>query len=217
MGKGKEMGAIIGAIAGHAVGLPILLAGAITESDFLLEMSEGIARVSMNTGALLGDVAEGTAETIKGVVNEDKNLQEQGMTRVIDSGVTYAKGVGKGITKLAVDGIETIEAIVEGDSDKAIQVGKELVKTVAVGAMAIGVADVIEGIGDFDADLDFDTDDDWSEFANNEFLDEHPNMHHVTPHERVLSDGTSIWIDGDGDTTVDTFDGWYQDNPTYKG
>lgn len=217
MGKGKKFGAIVGGIAGNIVSLPVLLAASATESDFLHEMYEGIVKVSMNTGALLGDVTEGTVETVKGVINEDKQLQTQGINRVLDSGATYVEGIGKGIVKIAKDGIDAVEAIVEGDSDKAMKVGKEIVKTVAVGAMAIGVADVIDGIGDFDADLDFDADDDWSEFANNEFLEEHPDMHHVTPHERVLSDGTSIWVDGDGDTTVDTFDGWYQDNPTYKG
>ena len=41
-------------------------------------------------------------------------------------------------------------------------------------------------------------------------------MHHVTPHERVLSDGRTIWVDGDGDTTVDTSDGWFQGNPNYR-
>lgn len=217
MGKGKKFGAIVGGIAGNFVSLPVLLAASVTESDFLYEMHEGIVKVSMNTGALLGDVTEGTVETVKGVVNEDKKLQKQGINRVLDSGATYVEGLGKGIIKIAKDGIDTAEAIVKGDSDKAIEVGKEIVKTVAVGAMAIGVADVIDGIGDFDTDLDLDADDDWSEFANDEFLEEHTDMHYVTPHERVLSDGTSIWVDGDGDTTVDTFEGWYQDNPTYKG
>ena len=217
MAKGKEIGALIGAFVGYAVGLPITMAASLTESEFLEEVSEGITRVSMNTGALLGDVTEGTAEVIKGVVNEDKSLQTKGINRVVDSGATYIKGVGKGVAKLATDGIETIEAIVEGDSDRAIEVGKEIAKTVAVGAMAIGVADVIDGLGDLDTDLDFDADDDWSEFAHEEILEEHPDMHHVTPHERVLADGRAIWVDGDGDTTVDTFEGWYQHNPTYKG
>jgi len=216
MGKGKEIGAIFGAIAGTVVGLPVHIAAAVTESDFLSEISEGITKVSMNTGALLGDVAEGTSETIKGVVNEDKKLQKQGIDRVINSGTTYVKGVGKGVAKLAGNGIETIGAVVDGDTEKAKKVGKEIVKTVAVGVMAIGVADVVDGIIDADFDLDI-QDDGFEDVANEEFLLEHPDMHHVTPHERVLSDGTSIWVDGDGDTTVDTYDGWYQDNPSYKG
>ena len=211
MEKGKKIGAIVGGIAGNIVSLPVLLAASVTESDFLHEVYEGIVKVSMNTGALLGNVTEGTVETVKGVINEDKQMQTQGINRVCDSGITYIEGIGKGIINIAKNGIDTIEAIVEGDSDKAVEVAKEILKTVAIGTIAIGVADVIDGIGDFDAD------DEWSEFAHNEFLEEHPDMHYVTPYERVFSDGTSIWVDGDGDTTVDTFEGWYQNNPTHKG
>ena len=106
MGKGKKFGAIVGGIAGNFVSLPVLLAASVTESDFLYEMHEGIVKVSMNTGALLGDVTEGTVETVKGVVNEDKKLQKQGINRVLDSGTTYVEGLGKGIIKIAKDGID---------------------------------------------------------------------------------------------------------------
>lgn len=41
-------------------------------------------------------------------------------------------------------------------------------------------------------------------------------MHHVSPHYRTLPDGREIWVDGDGDTTVDTYDGWMQHNPDYR-
>ena len=65
------------------------------------------------------------------------------------------------------------------------------------------------------ADNDF-SDNDLTEVGIEEYLTENPNMHHVTPHERVLSDGRTIWVDGDGDTTVDTSDGWFQGNPNYR-
>ena len=46
--------------------------------------------------------------------------------------------------------------------------------------------------------------------------EENPNTHHVTPHERVLPDGRTIWVDGDGDTSVHTQGGWEQHNPDYR-
>ena len=46
--------------------------------------------------------------------------------------------------------------------------------------------------------------------------EENPNTHHVTPHERTLPDGRTIWIDGDGDSRVDTQGGWEQHNPDYR-
>lgn len=215
MGVIKDIGKLVGNVAGAVIGVPINMVGEAIESDFLQDVGEGIYKVTAQTGELLGSVAEGSVETIKGVVNEDNQMQTQGLNKIFDSGATYVTGMARGVAKIAKDGIDTIDAIIEGDSDKAIKVGKEIIKTVAVGTLAIGVADVIDGIGDIDLDLD--ADDGWDAFANEEFLEENPNMHHVTPHERVLADGTSIWVDGDGDTSVNTFDGWYQGNPTYKG
>lgn len=213
MGVIKDIGTLFGNVAGAVIGVPINIVGEAMDSKFLQDVGEGIYNVSAHTGELLGNVAEGSVETIKGVVNDDNEMQLQGLNKIFDSGVTYVTGMATGVTKIAKDGIDTLDAIIEGDSDKAIKVGKEIVKTVAVGTLAIGVADVIDGIGD----MDLDADDGWDEFANEEYIAEHPDMHHVTPYERVLADGTTIWVDGDGDTSVDTFDGWYQGNPTYKG
>lgn len=82
--------------------------------------------------------------------------------------------MGRGILKTAESGIETVGAIIDGDTDKAIKVGKEMVKTAAIGALSLGVLDVIDGIAD------------------------------------------GIDVDGDGDTSVDTYDGWVQHNPDYR-
>jgi len=39
---------------------------------------------------------------------------------------------------------------------------------------------------------------------------------HVEPHWRILPDGTQIWVDGDGDTSVHTDGGWTQTNPDFR-
>lgn len=35
-------------------------------------------------------------------------------------------------------------------------------------------------------------------------LIENTNSHHVEPHWRTLPEGSTIWVDGDGDTSVHT-------------
>lgn len=209
----KDAGKLIGTATGIVLGAPIALVGEIVDSKFLQDVGMGVYKATERTGELLGNVAEGTTETICGVLNEDKKMQHEGVAKLLDSTESYVEGMVYGVGNVIIKGVNTIDAIIEGDSEKAIEVGKEVIKTVAVGTLAVGVADVIDGI----ADLDIEGDDEWDEIAHEEFMKEHPNMHHVTPHERVLSDGTSIWIDGDGNNAVDTFDGWYQDNPTHKG
>lgn len=44
-------------------------------------------------------------------------------------------------------------------------------------------------------------------------LVENPNDHHVEPYWRTLEDGTEIWVDGDGDSSENTNEGWTQSNP----
>ncbi len=215
MGFIKDIGKFVGEVAGFAIGAPIAIAGEVIESDFLKEVGEGVYKASSHTGALLGNAAEGTAETIYGTVTDDMVMQSEGIDKVVDSGLTYAKGVINGTARMVGNGIETACAIMDGDTDKAVKVGKEIAKTALVASFAFTVADVIDGLDDLDsADNDglaaFD-----DSYENDGYI-ENPNIHHVTPHERTLADGRVIWVDGDGDTSVDTFDGWFQSNPNYK-
>ena len=208
MGFIKDLGKMAGSVAGIAIGAPISLVGEVIKSDFIQEIGEGVYKVSGRTCELLGNATEGVAETVYGTLTSDKAMQSNGIDKVIDSGVTYAKGIAKGTAKMAENVIETGCAIMDGDTDKAIKVGKEIVKTAAVASFAITVTDVLDDIGVFD-----DVDDTLAD--NDEFI-ENPNVHHVTPHERILADGRRIWVDGDGDTSIDTFEGWNQTNPNYK-
>lgn len=211
MGFLKEIGKIAGSIAGVVVSAPVYLAGEVVNSDALREIANGAYKVTERTGELLGSATEGVAEAIYGTVTSDGDMYSDGINKVFDSGGAYIEGVGKGIAKMATNGLETVEAILDGDTDTAIKAGKEIVKTVAVCTLAIGVADVLDGVinGLDDAD-------DGLLIADNDDFIENPNLHHVTPHERLLPDGSTIWVDGDGDTSVDTYDGWYQSNPDYK-
>jgi len=203
MGFIKDIGKLAGGMLGATLGLPVYLAGEIVNSDFLREIGDGVFKVTEHTGELLGNVTEGVTETVYGIATSDSTMQSNGVSKVVDSGVSYVKGVANGVIKTAENGIYTTLAILDGDTDKAIKVGKELIKTAAVASIAIGINDVLDGLDVFD-----DTDD-----VN---LIENPNIHHVRPHERTLPDGRTIWVDGDGDTSIDTYDGWYQSNPDYR-
>lgn len=208
MGFIKDLGKIAGSVAGMAIGVPISLVGEVVKSDFLQEIGEGVYRVSGRTGELLGNATEGAVETVYGTLTSDKMMQSGGIDKVVDSGVAYAKGIVNGTVRTAKNVTETACAILDGDTDRAIKVGKELVKTAAIATLAVTVTDVIDGLDIFDDEDDG--------FVDNDDFIENPNIHHVTPHERTLADGRTIWVDGDGDTSIDTFDGWFQTNPNYK-
>lgn len=144
------------------------------------------------------------------------------------------------MVKFVENGLRTTDAIIGGDTDTAVKVGTEMLKTVAVGVLAIGIVDACDGIGEsldgtvdglpvadndvYDGIVDeldgmvdglIDTVNNFLMVDNVDFI-ENPNEHYVTPYERLLPDGRTIWVDGDGDTTVDTNGGWLQSNPDYK-
>lgn len=151
MGLFKELGEIAGAVAGVAIGAPIYLVGAMTNSDYIKGIADAAADVTVHTGKLVGTVTDSTVKCATGIINSDSKKAEEGFAEVIECSANTIVGMGKGLLTTAEKGIDTISAIAEGDEKKALKAGKELLKIVAVSALAVGVCDVVGGI---DADGD---------------------------------------------------------------
>lgn len=217
MGFLKDLGQVAGQIAGVAIAAPVILVGEVVKSDYIKEIGEAAGNVTAHTGEILGSVAESTVKCASGIINNDSKKVNEGFSEVVETSAKTVVGMGKGLVKTAEKGIDTVAAIADGDTDKAIRTGKELVKIAAVSTLAVGICDVIGGL-DLDHDGIPDILEDHGLFGDkdNVQLVENPNMHYVSPHNRTLPDGREIWVDGDGDTTVDTYDGWVQHNPDYR-
>lgn len=217
MGFLKDLGQVAGQIAGAAIAAPVILVGEVVNSKYIKDIGEAAGNATAHTGEILGFVAEGTVKCASGIINNDSKKVDEGFSEVVETSAKTVVGMGKGLIKTAEKGIDTVVAIAEGDTDKAIQTGKELVKIAAVSTLAVGVCDVIGGI-DLDHDGVPDILEDHGLFGDKDDVQlvENPNMHYVSPHYRTLPDGRKIWVDGDGDTTVDTYDGWMQHNPDYR-
>ena len=172
----------------------------------------------MKTGEIVGNLADGTYDAIGGLITDDKQQAKRGYEEILGTVQDTATTIGKGIVHVSEKGVETVQAIREGDTDKAIEAGKELAK-VTVGVFSVGVIDIIDGADGITDGVGSDNVAQASalETADVEYTtEENPNTHHVTAHERVLPDGRTIWVDGDGDTSVDTQGGWEQHNPDYR-
>ena len=217
MGFLKDLGQFAGQIAGVAIAAPVIIVGEVVKSDYIKEIGETAGNVTAHTGKILGSVAEGTVKCASGIINNDSKKVNEGFSEVVETSAKTVVGMGKGLVRTAEKGIDTVVAIADGDADKAIKTGKELVKIAAVSTLAVGICDVIGGL-DLDHDGIPDILEDHGLFGDKDDVQlvENPNMHYVSPHNRTLPDGREIWVDGDGDTTVDTYDGWVQHNPDYR-
>ena len=109
--------------------------------------------------------------------------------------------------------IDTADGLLERDWDKVKTSGRSLAKVVAVSTIAIGVVDAVDGVDTSGAESLAAADS--STVADSTQIENY-NVHDVSPHERVLPNGDVIWVDGDGDTSVDRDTGWTQTNPNYR-
>lgn len=224
MGFIKNLGSMTGKLAGGVVGGAVGIVGEVTNSDFIKEIGQGVYQVSSKSGELIGDLAEGTVHTVVGVISDDDSLRKKGMSQFGDAAEDTIKSAANGIVSVTKKGLNTAGAILDGDKEKAMECGKDLLKIAVVSVLSLGVIDVLDGVDGIDgidgADHVAISDGiDVDDSVNTDFDDvyvENPNMHNVTPHWRTLSDGGEIWIDGDGNTSVNSGDGWMQHNPDYE-
>ena len=146
MGFFKKLGHLAGSVTGLAVSTPVYLVGEIIKSDYIKEIATVAADVTAHTGKVLGSVTDSTLKCASGIITQDSSKAEEGFSEVIESATNTMVGIGKGLINTVEKGIDTVSAIADGDSEKAIKTGKELVKIAAVSTLAVGICDVIGGI-----------------------------------------------------------------------
>jgi len=209
MGFFKDLGEIAGGIVGGVVGGVTMGIGEIIESEFVKEIGESVATVSVNAGKTVGQAADGVAGVAVGIISDDSKMVEDGFSEIGDSATRTITGVCNGVGHIVESGVETIEGIVDGDEEKIVNGAKKLVKVAAVSALAVGVGDYVGIIGD-DMDgvdysaHDFDTDGIDVDVDGDGMVDVHDvDPHYVSGHFRDGEYVEGYWRDGDGDTSVD--------------
>lgn len=209
----KNLGKGLGEGAGFVLGGSVKAAGKFINNDFIQEIGESVDGSMKNTGNILGNVADGIAEVGIGALENDSVRRDKGFsdlgktTKVVGDQLLTAAG------QIVGDAIDTVDGIIEGDLDKVKQSGRSLVKVVAVSTIAIGIVEAVDGVDTSGTESLVAAD---SSMTADSTQIENYNVHDVSPHERVLPNGDVIWVDGDGDTSVNRDTGWTQTNPNYR-
>ncbi len=207
----KKVGETIGGIVGGIAGGVTMGVGELIDNNFVKEIGETVADVSLNAGKTIGQTADGIVGVGAGILTSNSKLVSQSYSDLEEATIKTVTGVCKGVEYIAESGIEVVEGISNGDDDKLVSGTKRLVKVAAVSALAVGVGDYLDIInddfGDVDSHiaLDIDTDDIQDIEING---DDVTNMHDVDPHyvsghvqNNKFVEG--YWRDGDGDTSID--------------
>jgi hypothetical protein len=225
MGILRGIGKFAGTVAGFVVGGPIQIVGELTGIQLVEEIGIGVRKASSTAGDTLGQVADGAYNTVSGMVQADEEKRNVGLKDMGNAVEKTAKGVYYTAKNTIHSGTDVVAGLIDGDHDRAKSGASSIVKTVAVGALAIGVIDFIDGADGIEADADgIEADADGIEADADVATDTHPGDHYVNPNHvdsYVRSDGTVVdgyWRDGDGDTSVDKTSaeggGYMQSNPS---
>ncbi len=213
----KGLGSLIGEVTGEIVGGTVNLIGEVTGSEFIEEVGDGIKKASAFAGDKLGEAASGTWDVAAGIITQDEYQRKEGFSDLGQATGDTLKAVGNTVVHVAKNGVEVVDSLAAGDTERLQGGVKELVKVGAVGALSFGIIDLIDGSeGEASPTSNQTASLPLADGVSDTALAENPNNHHVEPHWRTLPSGEQIWVDGDGDTSINTNEGWIQSNPDYR-
>lgn len=209
----KNLGKGLGEGAGFVLGGSVKAAGKFINNEFIQEVGESVDGSMKNTGNILGNVADGIAEVGIGAFENDSVRRDNGFSNLGKTTKAVGEQLLTAAGQIVGDTIDTADGLIQGDWEKVKTSGRSLVKVVAVSTIAIGIVEAVDGFDAAGTESLVAAD---SNIALDSNQIENYNVHEVSPHERILPSGEVIWVDGDGDTSVNRDTGWTQTNPNYR-
>lgn len=141
----REVGKWAGAVTGKVLGGTVRVAGELVHSPYIKEIGDSVEHVTAASGDILGQAAGGLWEIGAGLVQKNEPRTREGFGELSQAVGDTVDGVGRGVEYILDNGREMISGLQEGDRERLKQGAKNLGKMAAVGALAIGVIELIDG------------------------------------------------------------------------
>jgi hypothetical protein len=148
----RGIGKYAGKAAGLVIGGPIQIIGEFTGVELIEDIGKGVRTASEFAGDTAGQVVSGAVDTVSGIINEDPTIRDKGLSEMGSAVGRTAKGIVVTVKGAVNNGGEVIGGFIDGDNNRIKQGASSLLKTVAVGALAVGVVDVVDGVDVADAE-----------------------------------------------------------------
>lgn len=147
----QKIGDGSGKVVGSVLGGSIKLIGKAVKNDYVQEIGDSIDKASQFSCHTLGGLGQGVTDTVSGLIKKEKDEVYEGLNEIGETTWSATKTFGKGLTNTAKSTADVAVGVVNKDHDKTIQGLKNLGKVAAVGTIAFGIVDVIDGVGEVEA------------------------------------------------------------------
>jgi hypothetical protein len=142
----RGLGKLAGKTAGFVVGKPIEMIGKASGIDLIEDIGKGVRQASEFAGDTVGQVADGAINTVSGIIKEDPTQRDKGLGDMGGAVSRTAKGVVETVKHTIHNGTDVVSGVIDGDNERVKKGATSLVKTVAIGALAVGVVDLVDGV-----------------------------------------------------------------------
>ncbi|USG67436.1 hypothetical protein NDK47_09230 [Brevibacillus ruminantium] len=155
MGLLKDLGMKAGEVTGLVLGGSVRVVGELTETvtgsksagRFIKEIGNGVEHATKFTGKTAGEIASGTWDMAAGVLTQDQQQFEDGCHDVGEAVTTTVNGVGRTFCHVVENGANVVNGLKDHDEELMQKGAKGLVYAAAIGAIAVGVVDMLGGDG----------------------------------------------------------------------
>lgn len=173
------------------------------------DLGEGVISTAKAVGQGVTSTAKSVGNVAEGMIDGDEERWKQGLR---DVGKTVA------VATLGVSLLE-IADVVDVNDNEGGNIGIDNNMAVENNAQSNNVHWVDSNTGNA-VSVESNSETIAKEVDQEYVHTDNPNNHSVEPHERTLANGETIWIDGDGDSSIDRTaeqgGGWNQSNPDYR-
>lgn len=125
--------------------------GKAVKNDYVQEIGDSVDKASQFSCHTLGGLGQGVTDTVSGLIKKEKEDVYEGLNEIGETTWNATKTIGKGLTNTAKSTADVAVGVANKDHDKTIQSLKNLGKVAAVGTIAFGIVDVIDGVSEVEA------------------------------------------------------------------